>query len=109
KPAPTYVQAPFYRGFGPGYLTCLIEPDVALDFFKLTSTGALIKVQSQTVVAPWFPDINDNDLLVNVELDQQGNIVESSDRFQAKMTNPVSIRGLDRRGRQEYSGDPGNR
>lgn len=109
SPGVGYVQAPYYRGFGPGLITYLIEPDVAEDFYKFTQTGVFIKVQSQTVVAPWFPDLNDNDLVINIVLDKQGIIVETGDRYQARMVNPVSIRGLDRRGRSEYTGDAGNR
>lgn len=109
QPANTYIPAPKYRGFGPGFLTYLIEPDVAEDFFKLDTAGALHKLQQQTVQAPWFPEINDNDLIINITLNARGNVIALGDRYTAKMTNPISIRGLDRRGRQEYSGDNGNR
>lgn len=109
SPGPTYTPAPFYRGYGPGFLTYLIEPDVPLDLFKLSPTGALIKTQSQTVVSGWFPEINDNDLIVNVELDNDGHVTDTHERYQAKKTAPVSIRGLDRKGRREYSADHGNR
>jgi hypothetical protein len=60
-------------------------------------------------VAPWYPEIEDNDLLVNVVLDGQGNVVQALERYQAKQTNPISMRGLDRRGRREASEDGGNR
>lgn len=109
SPGSGYQAAPKYRGYGPGFLTYIIEPDAAEDVFKLSSTGALIKIQSQSVVCGWFPEINDNDLIINVELDKQGRVVNSGERYLAKMTQPVSIRGLDRRGRREYSGDNGNR
>jgi len=108
-PGPGYVKAPRYRGYGPGYLTYIIEPDAAQDMFRLTETGALIKVQDAQAQAPWFPEMNDNDLLINVELDRNGNIVETHERFQLKQTQPVSIRGMDRRGRREYTEDGGNR
>lgn len=105
-----YKQAPKYRGFGPGYLIYIIEPDAAVDFFKHTPEGAFMKVQTATAIAPWWPDINDNDLLIHVELDRSGYIVGTGERYQAKMTNPVSIRGAkERRGRHEYSGDFGSR
>lgn len=109
SPGAGYVKAPRYRGYGPGYLTYLIEPDTAQDMFRLSETGALIKVQNATAQAPWFPEMNDNDLLVNVELDRNGNIVDTHERFELKQTNPTSIRGLDRRGRREYTEDGGNR
>jgi len=108
-PGAGYVPAPRYRGFGPGYLTYIIEPDAAEDVFKLTEVGALIKVQTATAQAPWFPEMNDNDLLINVQLDRNGNVVSTGERYQLKMTNPTSIRGLDRRGYREYTEDGGNR
>jgi hypothetical protein len=102
--------APKYRGFGPGFLLYLIEPDAAEDMFKVGEAGALIKVQQAQAQAPWFPEINDNDLIINVEIDGTGNILKTHERYQAKMTNPVSIRGFgDRRGRREYTEDGGNR
>jgi hypothetical protein len=109
SPGVGWARAPKYRGFGPGYLTYIIEPDVAEDVFKLTEAGALIQTQSATAQAPWFPEINDNDLLVNVILDRAGTIIETKERYQAKMTNPISIRGLQRRGRREFGEDGGNR
>lgn len=102
--------APKYRGFGPGFLIYMIQPDVAEDQFKVSEAGALIKVQSAQAQAPWFPEINDNDLIVNVEVDGAGNILQTFERYQAKMSNPTSMRGFgDRRGRREYSEDGGNR
>lgn len=108
-PGDNYVQAPKYRGFGPGYLTYIIEPDAAEDMFRLNEAGALIEVQTATAQASWYPDINDNDLIINVILDRQGNIVEATERYQAKMTNPVTMRGLQRRGLREGSEFGGNR
>lgn len=109
SPGVNYVQAPRHRGFAEGYLTYVTQPDAAEDVFKLTPGGALIKVQTATVQAPWYPEINDNDLIINVVLDRQGNVVQTLERYQAKMTNPVSMRGLDRRGRRETTEDGGNR
>lgn len=109
SPGEGFIAAPKHRGFGQGYLTYVVEPDAAEDVFKLVSSGALIKVQTATAVAPWFPEIDDNDLLINVVLDGQGNVVQALERFQAKQTNPISMRGLDRRGRREASEDGGNR
>lgn len=109
QPTENHDPAPKYRGFGPGHLTYVIEPDKAEDYYKESPTGVLIKVQEATAQTPWFPDIDDNDLFVNVTIDAQGRIVAGGERYQAKMVNPISIRGLDRRGRREYSGDWGNR
>jgi hypothetical protein len=108
SPGSGYVPAPKYRGFGPGYLTYLIEPDAAFDIYLHSPAGAFVRVQQATAVAAWFPEINDNDLIVNVTLDRAGRVIDTGDRYVAKQTNPVSIRGTDRRGRSEYSGDRGN-
>lgn len=104
-----WIKAPYHRGFGPGYLTYIIEPDVAEDVFKVIREGVLTRVQRATVQAPWFPEINDNDLLINVTLDRSGNIVATNERFQAMQTNPVSMRGYQRLGRRENTEDGGNR
>lgn len=102
--------APKYRGFGPGFLIYMIQPDVAQDLFKVNEAGALIKVQNATAQAPWYPEINDNDLIINVEVDGAGNVLDTNERYQAKMSSPVTLRGTgDRRGRREYTEDGGNR
>ncbi len=104
------VPAPKYRGFGPGYLIYMIQPDVAEDRFRLNEVGALIRVQTAQAQAPWYPEINDNDLVVNVELGKNGEILDSMERFQCKQSNPTSIRGFgDRFGRREYTENGGNR
>lgn len=100
-----YAQAPKYRGFGPGYLTYIIFPDSSVDLFKVNELGTFIQIQTASAQASWFPEINDNDLIINVILDEhRGSIIETEERFQAKQTNQISIRGLDRRGRRESSG-----
>lgn len=109
NPGPGYTQAPKYRGYGPGVLTWIIEPDVAEDFYKHTPEGVLIRVQTASAQTAWWPDIADNDLIIHVTVDDYGTILSTHERYQAKMVNPVSIRGLDRRGRREYSADFGNR
>lgn len=109
NPGSEFAKAPKYRGFGPGYLTYIIEPDVAEDFYKHTPEGVFVRIQQARALSPWWPDINDNDLIIHVTLNERGDVVETQDRYQAKMVDPVSIRGLDRRGRREYTGDIGNR
>lgn len=109
RPSVRHQPAPKYRGFGPGFLIYMILPDVAEDVFKLTESGVMIKVQSATAQAPWYPEINDNDLVIAVIIDRTENILETKERYQAKMTNPISMRGIDRRGRREGTEDGGNR
>lgn len=109
SPGTGWAQAPLYRGFGQGHLTYIIEPDVAEDLFKLNEAGVMIEVQNATAQAPWYPEINDNDLIINVVVDNQFNILETQERYQAKMTNPITMRGLQRRGRREKTELGGNR
>jgi hypothetical protein len=103
------IPAPKYRGYGPGYLIYAILPDVSEDVFKLTETGAMIRVQQAQVQMGWFPEVNDNDLLIICELDRGENIVRTKERYLLKQTNPASMRGLDRYGRRESTEDFGNR
>lgn len=108
SPGAGYQLAPRYRGYGPGNLTYIIEPDAAQDFYKATVGGPIFKVQTAQAIAPWWPDINDNDLLINVTVGPNKSIVNSHERFEAKNVNPVSIRGADRSGRKEYTESFGN-
>lgn len=101
SPDEGYVPAPKYRGFGPGYLIYMIVPDVAEDVFKLSETGALIRIQQATAQAPWYPEINDNDLITLVEIDDTERVIATYERYQAKMTGPVAIRGTNRLGQRE--------
>lgn len=108
SPGAGYEKAPKYRGFGPRTLTYIIEPDRAEDFYKATVGGPIFKVQTAQAIAPWWPDINDNDILIQVILDAQGNVVEDHERFECKNVNPVSMRGRDSRGRKENNSNFGN-
>jgi hypothetical protein len=109
---PDTIAAPKYRGYGPGMLIWVIEPDTAVDFFKQTPEGAFIKVQTANAITGWWPDINDNDLLIHVEMNKRGFITGTAERYQAKQSSPHSIRGSNERtrpGRHEYTGDLGTR
>jgi hypothetical protein len=108
-PDASWPKAPKYRGYGPSIVTYIIEPDAPQDFFTLTPTGAMIQVQTADVTMAWFPKVQDNDLVIHVELDDYGHVVNTGRRYQAKTTTPITIRGLDRKGRREYGGDFGNR
>lgn len=109
SPGPGFIPAPKYRGYGQGYLTYVILPDVTEDVFKLNEVGALIRIQSAQVQMGWFPEVNDNDLIITCTVDEQLRVLETQERYLAKMTNPVTVRGLDRKGRRERPGDFGNR
>jgi hypothetical protein len=109
SPGVGYTPAPKYRGYGPGYLVYAILPDVAEDVFKLTETGAMIKVQQAQVQMGWYPEVSDNDLLIICELNRSEQVIATRERYLLKQTNPASMRGLDRYGRRESTEDFGNR
>jgi hypothetical protein len=69
----------------------------------------LIRSQQAQVQMGWFPQVNDNDLIVVCTVDNAMNVTATHERYQAKQTNPVSMRGLDRKGRKERDEDFGNR
>lgn len=109
QPGVGYTPAPKYRGYGPGYLTYVIMPDVAEDVFKLNEAGVLIRIQTAMAQMGWFPEVNDNDLLITCQVDETESVVQTYERYLLKMTNPASMRGLDRKGRRERTEDFGNR
>jgi hypothetical protein len=109
SPGAGWTAAPKYRGYGPGYLIYAILPDVSEDVFKLSEAGALIRIQQAQVQMGWYPEVNDNDLLITCRIDNAERVVETYERYLLKQTNPISFRGLDRKGRREYTEDFGNR
>lgn len=105
SPGSGYVKAPRYRGYGPGYLTFAILPDVSEDMFKLDESGALIRIQNARAKMAWYPEVNDNDLLVLTEIDAREQVIATHERYKLKQTTQISLRGLNRRGRR-YPGEP---
>jgi hypothetical protein len=105
SPGAGYVKAPKYRGYGPGYLTFAILPDVAEDMFKLDESGALIRIQNARAKMGWFPEVNDNDLLILCEIDGREQVVDTLERYKLKQATQISHRGLNRRGKR-YPGEP---
>ena len=102
---PEFEPAPLYRGFGPGYLTYVIMPDVPQDIFKLTDEGALIKTQQARCYFPWTPLVGDNDLLIVCEIDGAERIINTFERYILKQVQPTTMRGTDRQGRREFAGE----
>lgn len=100
SPGAGYVKAPKYRGYGPGYLTFAILPDVAEDMFKLDEAGAFIRIQSARAKMAWFPEVNDNDLLILAELDGREQVTDTHERYKLKQTTQITHRGLNRRGKR---------
>lgn len=99
---PEWIKAPLYRGFGPGYLTYAILPDAPEDRYKLTEEGALIRTQQARLQLPWYPQVADNDLLINVEIDSTEKIVQTFERYQLKMVAPITMRGAAALQRDSY-------
>lgn len=90
----TNVKAPLLGGYSQPWLTWIMEPDVALDVFRINEQGVLVKTQNAAGTAPWFPQLGDNDLCINITLSKDGSHAHSSqERYQLKMTNPVTVRG----------------
>jgi hypothetical protein len=106
SPGMGYVNAPKYRGYGPGYLVYAILPDVAEDVWKLTVQGNLFRTQQARVQLPWYPLAGDNDLMIVCQLDPWENVVGTYERFQLKQVQPISMRGADRYGIREFSLPP---
>jgi hypothetical protein len=108
KPYPNFVPAPRYRGYGPGFLTYAIMPDRPEDQWKLTEQGALIRQQTAMVQLPWWPQIGDNDLLIVCSLNHVGRITKTYERYQMKMTSPVTMHGIDNLGYREFEANANN-
>jgi hypothetical protein len=99
------LPAPLYRGYGPGFLTYVILPDRAEDVFKLDSRGVLTRMQDAHVQLPWWPLVGDNDLMITVQINDQGFVVDSFERYQLKQVQPVTMRGSEQNnGAREFSG-----
>ena len=99
--------APTYRGYGPGYLTYAILPDVPEDVFKITESGALIRTQQAQGQFGPFPNLGDNDLLITVQIDPvTDHIVEAFEYYELKRVQPVTMRGFNRYGRREIKVTP---
>jgi hypothetical protein len=106
-PGPGLVRAPRYGGFDVPILTWLVEPDIAVDVFRINDQGLLTHQYDATGVAPWYPTVGDNDLCINVTLEGDGFTVASVlDRFQLKRVQQITIRGLGARARAGSNGQP---
>ena len=101
----TAVHAPMYGGFDMPHITWLIEPDVAVDVFRINEQGVMVRTYDAQGVAPWFPKLGDNDLCINVELaPDEFEILNTTDRFQLKMTQQVTVRGFGKRSNRNRAG-----
>lgn len=104
SPGDGWVRAPRYGGFGESVLTWMLEPDVAVDVFRINEQGVMVRTFDAQGVAPWFPKLGDNDLCINVRLAPNDYaIVEAGDRFQLKLVQQVTIRGFGKLGRPQGS------
>lgn len=107
NPAAEWIKAPRYGGFSAPILTWLIEPDVAVDIFRINDQGVMTQIYDAQGTAPWYPKMGDNDLCVNVELSPDGfTILNTLDRFQLKRVQQVTIRGFGRLSQPTVNGQP---
>jgi hypothetical protein len=104
NPDSPFLPAPRYRGYGPGFLTYVMLPDRPEDVFRITEQGTMIQTQDATVQLPWWPLMGDNDLMIAVQLNNAGMIIDTFERYQLKKVLPISMRGRDRQGIREIPG-----
>lgn len=96
----THVLAPAFGGYDEPFLTWMVEPDVAVDVFRISEKGTMIRTYDAQGIAPWYPILGDNDLCINVTIDPHSQaVLTTEDRFELKMVQQVTIRGLGRRAR----------
>jgi hypothetical protein len=94
----TGIIAPRFGGYAEPVLTRLIEPDAAIDIFKLERQGTLTRVQQAQGVGFWTPEMGDNDTVVNVSLSRDGSTINNIyERYELKQTNPQTVRGASAR------------
>lgn len=102
SPKPEWVRAPKYGGFAEPVLTWLMEPDVAVDVFRINDQGIMTQTYDAQGVAPWYPKLGDNDLCINVTLGNNDfSILAAHERFQLKMVQQITIRGFGKMGRPQ--------
>lgn len=98
----TDVPAPLYGGFGRPALTLMMQPDVAIDLFKIGDRGVLTRVEDSKAYTYFQPSFADNDILITVVIAQDGySIREILDHYEAKITNNLTIRGWGKRVRDQ--------
>ena len=105
QPGSEYTQAPLYRGSGPGWIVWCIQTDAPDDYLKLEEGGTVVRVQEPQIICPWFPTMNDGDLLISLLLDNEGNILDTYDRWELKQTRQITIRGYNFNGARETAID----
>jgi len=104
SPQTGWVRAPRYGGFGASVLTWMLEPDIAVDVFRISDHGVMTRTYDAQGVAPWFPNLGDNDLCINVVLSPNDySIIDTEDRFQLKLVQQVTVRGYGKMGRPQGS------
>lgn len=80
-------------GYADGTLTPVTFGDVQEDLFRPNAQGILIHERHPGLTAPWIPDMGDADLIIVVEVNNNGGITEIGDRFELREVNPVTMRG----------------
>jgi hypothetical protein len=100
-PGAGWTQAALYRGYGPGWIVYLIQPDSPLDYLKVDPAGVAVRVEQPQILCPWYPIMNDGDLLISLEMDNGGNVLHFADRYECRQMQPVTVRGYDKKGRRD--------
>lgn len=94
--------APMYGGFARPSLTLMMQPDVAIDLFKIGDRGVLTRVEDSKAYTYFQPEFADNDLLITVLIAQDGYSIKGVlDHYEAKITNNLTIRGWGKRVRDQ--------
>jgi hypothetical protein len=101
NPGAGWTPAPLYRGYGPGWIVYCIQPDSPLDYLKVDASGSIMRVMQPQIICPWFPIMNDGDLLVSIDMDNGGNIVQAHERYECRSMQPITVRGNDKKGRRD--------
>ena len=108
SPDSGWIRAPRYGGFGKPTLTYVIQPDIAVDVFRLNDIGALVQQYDSKAFAPWNPTMGDNDILIDVDLWNGDDFTNQGeyDRFSIKMAEQMTVRGQGKNNHGSKLGQP---
>lgn len=95
-------KAPLFGGFAEPVLTRVMQPDVAVDVFRVNQQGVLTRVEQSKSYAYWDPNVGDNDLLILVTVANDGYTINGIvDHYQTKQVNNNTIRGWGARAKNQ--------
>jgi hypothetical protein len=86
----------YLGGYDDGKILFVTIGDAAVDEFRLTEQGLLIHQDKPGLVAPWFPTLADEDLIIRATFSAQGWEVEDThERYVLREVTPVTMRGFE--------------